>query len=541
MCMDWDSRPTLIGNVITHNKAWRAGGICDYAGGFEVINNTIAFNTSTGSIGGGYYTLYAGLTKFTNTILSNNLPTQVEVADYTTEIGFRNCILQGGTEEIERYDNNIFLYENTMAVDPKLIASENGHGRLMPVSPAVDGGTTTGIAPPLPASDVVGNTRVTGSQIDIGAYEYVADPPLSLVGTIADEHKDEDFLPFMIPIESIFGYQYGSNFLSYHIAEETPLVDIEVRDQTLYVKPVVDRFGDQTVKLTASTGINEITTTFVIHIAPVDDPPEFAVDPSYTVNEDFTGVVSYGVNVVHHYGEDQAVSFKLEPATIDFATLQFSTQDGSLNIFSKPNLHGTQRFILKMTEGGQSHSEEFTFTVKPVNDVPVITINQSPIFLTVDEHKVIPVTVTDVDGDNVTLLSVPLSSEIMVSNNSIGANKFNIMITGKFVGTSGVYISALDGQTYTNITIPVTVQPVTSIEDESLSYAAYPNPAVENIVVSANANSTIVMYNTSGLLMLETEMDTNDITLPVKHLKPGLYLLVVNDGISSRTFRIFKQ
>ncbi|MCB0490587.1 MAG: right-handed parallel beta-helix repeat-containing protein, partial [Cyclobacteriaceae bacterium] len=57
MCIDWDSRPSLIGNVVTHNKATRAGGICDYAGWIELINNTISFNVSTGSSGGGYYVL----------------------------------------------------------------------------------------------------------------------------------------------------------------------------------------------------------------------------------------------------------------------------------------------------------------------------------------------------------------------------------------------------------------------------------------------------------------------------------------------------
>jgi parallel beta-helix repeat protein len=542
MCMDWDARPTLIGNVITYNKAWRAGGICDYAGGFEVINNTIAFNTSTGSIGGGYYTLYAGLTKFTNSIIAHNLPTQVEIADWTTTIGFRNCILQGGKESIEMYGDNLFLYENTIADDPKLISGKNGHGRLMPGSPAVDGGTTTGIALTLPSSDVVGNTRVAGSQIDIGAYEDVADPPLTLVGTIADEYKEEDFVPFMIPVESIFGYQYGSNFLSYYIADETPLLNVEVRDQTLYLTPVVDRFGDQTVKLTASTGISEITTTFVIHIAPIDDPPEFRVEPSYTQYEDFIDLVSYPVEIIHHYGEeDQTQSFKLEPATIDFATLQFSTQDGSLNILSKPDLYGTQKFTLTMIEGDESRSEDFTFTVRPVNDAPAITIDKSAISISVDELKVIPVTVSDVDGDDVTFFSSPLNSAIATSRSATGVNQYNITITGMLIGPSGIYIAAHDGRESTDLTIPVTVEPVLGLEGESLSYAAYPNPAVEEIIVRAKAKSTIVMYNARGLVVLATEMHNSDITLDVGHLKPGLYLLSVNDGTSAKVFRVLKR
>ena len=82
---------------------------------------------------------------------------------------------------------------------------------------------------------------------------------------------------------------------------------------------------------------------------------------------------------------------------------------------------------------------------------------------------------------------------------------------------------------------------VTDVEGEALSYGAYPNPAVEKILVRAKVKSTIVMYNASGRVVLETEMDNSDITLKVGHLEPGLYLLSVDDGMGARVFRVFKQ
>ena len=541
MCVDWDSRPSLIGNVITHNKAGRAGGICDYAGWMELINNTIAFNVSTGSIGGGYYILYAGDVKFTNNIITNNSPTQIEVADGYTKVGFSNCILEGGSQAIYGYASSVFLYENMLTDDPKLVTGKNGHGRLLPGSPAVNQGTTTGITSVLPSFDVVGNTRIANSQIDIGAYEYVPDPPLSVVNPIADMNKDEDFAPFMVPLESVFGYQYGTGFLSYSIDDAPPLLNVAVRDQTLYLTPSVDKFGDQTVKITASSGVNQVTSSFVVHIAPVDDPPVFSIEGDMIVQEDFIGSKSYGINVTSHFGEEnQPHSFKLEPAAVDFATLQFNPA-GTLAISAKPNLFGSQKFTLTMTEAQETRSESFTLYVQAVNDPPVIMVDNSPIIIKVGESKVRPMTVSDVDGDAVILTSIAINSFISLSTNHTGTNQYDIVVTGNALATSAVSLLASDGQSVTQITIPVTVALISGLDEESVSYEAYPNPAIEQIVVKAKEKSSIVMYNTTGQTVLRDKMDGTDLTLHVGHLTPGLYLLNVDDGIKPRVFRIFKQ
>lgn len=540
LCVDWDSRPSLIGNVIMYNKASRAGGICDYAGWMELINNTIAYNSSTNSNGGGYYILYAGDVKFTNNIITNNTPAQIEVADRYSRVGFRNCILEGGTAGITGYTSNIFLKENVITDAPKLVPGLSGYGRLLPDSPAVNAGTISAITSLLPARDVVGNIRITSSQIDIGAYEYVADPPLSVVTTITDVNVEEDFEPFTVPIQHVFGYAYGAKFLSYSVAA-TSLLKVDVRGGSLYISPLADRFGDQTIDVTASTGVTQVTTSFVVHIAPVEDGPRFTIEGDLIVDEDFTGSKPYGINVVIPFGEEsQSYVFTLEPSTVDFASVHFDPA-GTLAFSAKSNLFGSRRFTLTMAEGQDTYSQSFTFGVRSVNDPPVITVDTSPITMELGEAKVLPVTVSDIDGDVVTLTSSPMNYSISLSNNYVGINQYNIVVTGQTVTTSAIILSANDGMSVTDITIPVTITLTTSIDEGTASNEPYPNPATDYILVKAKEHSSIAMYNTNGQVVLREKVGGTELRLSVGNLTSGVYLLRVDDGVKSRVFKILKR
>lgn len=543
LCVDWDSRPSLIGNVITYNKASRAGGICDYAGWMELINNTIAFNVSTGSGGGGYYILYAGDVKFTNNIITNNFPAQIEVSDPYTRIGFRNCILEGGSTGILGYTSNIFLYENVLMDDPKLVAGKNGYGRLLPGSPAVDAGLTDGIISLLPSFDVVENTRITNSIIDIGAYEYVPEPPVLVVNPLADVNQEEDFNPFTLSLESVFEYQYGSKFLSYSIdnTSDIKLLNVDVRDRSLYLTPLDDRFGNQTITVSASNDVNQVSTSFTVQIAPIDDAPQFTIKGDIVVNEDFPDTKSAEIDFIVPFGEEiQARTFTLEPSIVDFANVQFNTT-GTLAFTAKPNFFGTQRFKITLIEDQQSHSENFTLTVQPVNDPPVIAVDNSPIIIKKGEEKILPVVVSDVEGDAVTLTLQAINNSISLSSSTTGINQYNVVVRGQSAASSGVNLSASDGQAATLLTIPVNITLVVGFDEEPLSSYVYPNPTIDYIVVKVKAKSSVVLYDSRGQVVLPEIVSSTELTLGVGHLTPGMYLLSVDDGVKPRTVKIMKK
>jgi hypothetical protein len=381
------------------------------------------------------------------------------------------------------------------------------------------------------------------SLIDIGAYEYVPDPLLSVANPIPDVHKDEDFNSFTIPLEAVFGYKYGSKFLSYRIdyTSADPFLNAEVRDQTLYLTSLPDKFGDQIVNVTASTGINEMSLPFAVHIAPIDDAPRFSIEGDLIVNEDFVGSKPYKITVTIPFGEEnQTRAFALQPSTVDFVDIQFNSE-GTFAFAAKPNLFGSQRFTLTMTEAQQTRSESFNFVVQSVNDPPAITVDNSPITIKVGEEIIVPIVLSDIEGDDVTLTALATNNFISLISSNTGINQYNIVITGKTASSSRVNLSASDGQSITDLTIPVTVKLVVGIEKEQVSYEAYPNPSIDYIVVNAKANSLIAIYNTSGYIVLQDKVISTDLTLSVRHLTPGLYFLYVDDGEKKRVFKIMKQ
>ena len=64
----------------------------------------------------------------------------------------------------------------------------------------------------------------------------------------------------------------------------------------------------------------------------------------------------------------------------------------------------------------------------------------------------------------------------------------------------------------------------------------YPNPAKDEVNISANAGSKIALYDGNGQILLSKSMHNNTETLDISHVKPGLYLLTLlnSNGIHSK-------
>lgn len=539
ICVDWSGHPLLINNTITNNKAYRGGGISDGAGWFESINNTIAFNTATE--GGGYCAIYGGDVTFTNTIIANNLGGQVRIADPYSRVGFKNTLLQGGSGGVVGYANSIFLYENVLTSDPLLATGTNQYGKLLPGSPAVDAGTSS-IVSQLPSLDILGNTRITNSLVDIGAYEYVADAPLSNLNPLSDFNVAEDFAPFVVPLDPLVSDTDDARFLTFGINPATTLLDVEVKNRQLKISPKPDKFGDQTVTLNVSDGTSTVSTSFTVHIAPVEDGPSFTIEGNVTVQEDFPAPRAYAINVKVPYGEEnQSRVFALQPPTSDLVTVQLNP-NGTLAFSSKPNAFGSQRFTLTLTEGQQTYSDQFTFTVKNVNDPPTITAGSASVIVGVKDSVWLPIEVIEVDGDPVDFGGYLENDNISVWGGIVGSNQYVLLIVGNAIGFSKITLVASDGDLTSFITIPVTIAVITGVEESALdTFNAYPNPTPGPITVTGRANSTITIYTTNVQVVLKDTMTTTELKLDLSFLKPGLYFLQVDDGKKQLVFKVVRQ
>ena len=164
------SFPILANCIIAGNTAANNGGaICNFSGAApNIINCTITGNTAEG-VGGGIYCDLASAT-VKNTILWGNRATaegdEVILNDPTSSISIAFSDVRGGEAGIVNF-GAIAAYENNIDAAPRFVDAANGDFRLRPTSPCIDAGT----ADDVPKADILGNPRLLGDGVDIGAFE----------------------------------------------------------------------------------------------------------------------------------------------------------------------------------------------------------------------------------------------------------------------------------------------------------------------------------------------------------------------------------
>ncbi|MDO9186006.1 MAG: T9SS type A sorting domain-containing protein [Bacteroidia bacterium] len=206
--------PNISNNTISNNTASNGGGIYCHAG--AILSNNIISNNTASNYGGGIYFSNVSPVITNNTISNNNAiygggivfdiissPTlrncilwgnavstsgsQIYIADNQSDPDFYYCNIQGGLDAFELNGNShTGIYSNNIDSDPKFVSPSAGNGNgfngvvanwsLQSNSPSINTGDPTGT---YPATDIVGNTRVTVCRIDMGAYEYQNGTPLT--------------------------------------------------------------------------------------------------------------------------------------------------------------------------------------------------------------------------------------------------------------------------------------------------------------------------------------------------------------------------
>ncbi|PSK95257.1 choice-of-anchor Q domain-containing protein [Taibaiella chishuiensis] len=159
----------IINSLFSGNSVNVNGGaICNVSSTPVITNTTIAGNYAT-SLGGGIINLSASHAVIKNSVVYGNNSPITNVAS-TPSVSY--SLVQGGA--YAGSNNNINqdpLFSGP--VTASLTATAEGVYHLLAGSPAINAGDTTGLSQVLPATDLGSITRILGSGIDMGAYEYV--------------------------------------------------------------------------------------------------------------------------------------------------------------------------------------------------------------------------------------------------------------------------------------------------------------------------------------------------------------------------------
>lgn len=228
---------------------------------------------------------------------------------------------------------------------------------------------------------------------------------------------------------------------------------------------------------------NTFSRTFTVNVLPVNDVPAFTIDRNMIlVAEDFPVAQMAHVTLSAVPADEalQTITYKLTPASVDFAHVMFDSTTGMVTVHSVLNGNGSQVFTI-MADDHQSSDNTFTDTftleVHPVNDAPeftlsgdvnvmqnfsgVQTVTATPLPVPVDETN--QMTHYTLHPDSVSFANVAI--DLMTGVISIQS------VTGAF-GAQQFIVTADDGQAFNNIatdTFTLTVNQNTNVPDISLS------------------------------------------------------------------------
>ena len=180
------SSPVLINAIISGNQANRGGGVYNISSSPILVNVNLSGNQATEN-GGGFHNITNSNPSLTNVIIWGNnangsdMSTSASIFNNnaSAQVTYSLIANSGGSGN----SWNTLLGNdlgNNIDTDPLFTDSESGDYRLTGMSPAINAGTNTpfetgGDAEGI-TTDLAGNDRIFGDTVDLGAYEFQAEP-----------------------------------------------------------------------------------------------------------------------------------------------------------------------------------------------------------------------------------------------------------------------------------------------------------------------------------------------------------------------------
>ncbi|HEC43512.1 MAG TPA: T9SS type A sorting domain-containing protein [Bacteroides sp.] len=239
---------TKIVNTVIANNTSPAGGAISH-GGAIIMNSTIVNNSS------GFYN-QSELPKFINAILWNNGEYEMKLFWEWAEPLFYNCIIMGDSAAFQLEPGTTYTgsnYINNLDTTPGFIDPSGGIGyeydamsanwALSPFSPCINQGVMD--MEPIDNLDLLGNPRINGGVVDIGAIENQAGIP-DIVKQPANKYACiGESIEFQVQTSDTSLYQWQKNGLDIPGATSRKLIidSVGYNDEAGYNCLVSNNFG----------------------------------------------------------------------------------------------------------------------------------------------------------------------------------------------------------------------------------------------------------------------------------------------------------
>ena len=233
--------PEIVNNLIIDNNVLCIYGsgsaiYCHSSSGY-IVNNTITNNRSIYEEG---ITLVSTDIKIYNNIIWNNLPysnpglsAEIRLKNGSNVIISNNNIKNDINGIIVDKGSNIELFENNISGNPDFINMNNYS--LQNNSPCIDAGYMEIPGFQLPELDILGNSRVVGSIVDMGAYENTQTLNVNNNSNIITEANLKQNYPN--PFNPVTRINYELGITNYELAK---IVVYNSRGQKVWFSSITD-------------------------------------------------------------------------------------------------------------------------------------------------------------------------------------------------------------------------------------------------------------------------------------------------------------
>jgi autotransporter-associated beta strand protein len=223
-------------------------------------------------------------------------------------------------------------------------------------------------------------------------------------------------------------------------------------DRNITLNPAPDRFGEVTVTVTVSDGVDSASDEFVLTVLPVNDTPVPA-DDTATLPEDGSASIGVLANDSDIDGDGLAI----QSITQGESGAVTDEGNGMLRYIPAANWNGSDSFAYTIGDGhGGTAGADVHVTVTPVNDPPVAAGDTA----VTDRGVAVTVAVlandSDIDGGALSVQSFTQGTHGSVTGN--GASLVYAPLAGQY-GTDAFTYTVSDGAGGTDVgTVNVTIR-----------------------------------------------------------------------------------
>jgi hypothetical protein len=330
-------------------------------------------------------------------------------------------------------------------------------------------------------------------------------------------------------------------------------------DGKILYTPAEDFFGKDTFTYTISDGELTGTGTVTVTVNAVNDPPTVVNSTPFThddtdgadcwmMDEDETRAFQFDASDAYNETPPQSLIVKVtsdNQLLLPDASIAYSGSTTLKSVAIKPaaNAYGEANQTVTAIDGVNTTTAVFLLRVRPVNDPPVLTTDDS-IELDEDTSYSGACSAYDVEHSDV---CYTISAEPTHGSVSIGAYSGNYTYTPgeNYYGPDSFTIRACDGDinSYGEVAVAVTVNPVndlptavgesdTTAEDTAITFTFDTLLANDSDLETGHALLTVSAAGSAenGTVTLDTEAETVTFTPAENYYGAGSFTYTVRDG-----------